>query len=121
MRRHLAAGEFGYLAQPCQVGAGFLDGRPHLFHLGFGRGQRGFGFGDLVVQLGKVEPGQELAFLYPVVVVDQHRFDGAGKLAAHVHLVGRLQIAGGRYRDGKIAAQHFLAEILGRGGGIAGA
>jgi len=117
---HLAAGEFGHLAQAAERGARLGDGRLGLVHLGLGGGQVGFRFHHRVLQLGDVQACQDLALFHPVVHVDLDPLDDARQLAADLDLVGRRQGAAGRDGDGEVAALRRLGLVVGHAGVVRG-
>ena len=112
LRGHLAARELGDVTQAREVRARLVHRGLRLQHLRLGRGERGARLRQLVLQLRGVEPREHLARCHDVVVVDEHRLDGARELAADVDLVGRLQVAGGRHRHDEVAAPDGLGAVL---------
>jgi hypothetical protein len=102
------------LPQAFEIGACFLDGCHGLQHLGVGRGQCRLGLGDGVLEFGEVQAREHLAFFHPVVVVDEHCFDGAGQLAAHLDLVDWRQFTRRRNRNPQIASVDRFGLIAGR-------
>ena len=122
LRRHLAAGEFAPPAGSAPGGARFRHGGLRLQHLRLGRGER---------WRATSRPGPA-AWTGPAAPAPGPSSPGrcrrrrpcrrCRKFAAHIHLVGGLQIAGGGNRDHQRADRdRFLGAVVRRGSVVAGA
>jgi hypothetical protein len=82
-----------------------LQGRSlGLLNPGLGRCQPGLRLIDRILQPGRVELGEKLSLLHPVIVVDVDVQDDARLFGADFDLVGRGEIAGRRDDHGQVAA-----------------
>ena len=81
-------------------------------HARFGRRHRRLRLGYRIFQFGGIELGQQLALLHLIVFLHQHGGQRAGKLAADIHRLGRLQGAAGGRRHQQIAERDFFTDVL---------